>query len=352
MKLFTVGPVEMYPETLEQSVLQLPYFRTAEFSELVLRAESLLLELAGAPENARAVFLTASGTGGMEAAVMNCLGAQDKALIIDGGSFGHRFVQICERHGIPKETVKLEFGVRLTEEMLDKAYTEDMTALLVNLHETSTGQLYDIDLIHNFCVKYNLFLIVDAISCFLADPINMERFGIDVMITSSQKALALAPGISLVILSPRAIDIAQKRICNTIYFDFQDYLKNGERGQTPFTPAVGTLLTMYNRLEYIVSVGIESIQGSIRELAFDFRKKVEGLPVEIPEYPHSNALTPIYFPHKNAKQVYETLYKEYALNVTPSGGELGDLLLRVGHIGNLTTGDNDQLIHALYEILE
>ena len=352
MKLFTVGPVEMYPDTLEQSALQLPYFRTAEFSELMLRSEKLLLQLVGAPENARVVFLTASGTGGMEAAVINCLGSHDKALIIDGGSFGHRFVQICERHRIPKETVKLEFGAQLTEEMLDKAYDRDMTALLVNLHETSTGQLYDINLIHNFCEKHGLFLIVDAISSFLADPISMERYGIDVLITSSQKALALAPGISLVVLSPHAIGYTQKRICDLMYFDFQDHLKNGERGQTPFTPAVGTLLTLHRRLERIASEGLEHIQDSIRALAVDFRKKITGLPVKIPDYPLSNALTPIYFPSEIAKQVYETLYKKYALNVTPSGGALVNSLLRVGHIGNLTAEDNDRLIHALHEILE
>lgn len=352
MKLFTVGPVEMYPETLNQSALQLPYFRTAEFSELMLHSEKLLLELVGAPESARVVFLTASGTGGMEAAVINCLDSHDKTLIIDGGSFGHRFVQICERHGIPKETVKLEFGAQLTEEMLDKAYTGEMTALLVNLHETSTGQLYDIDLIHNFCEKHGLFLIVDAISSFLADSIDMKRSGVDVLITSSQKALALAPGISSVILSPRAIDYARKQICSSMYFDFQDHLKNSERGQTPFTPAVGTLLTLHSRLESIASVGIKCVQESIHALALDFRKKVANLPIKIPDYPLSNALTPIFFPSKNARQIYETLYHEYALNVTPSGGALVDSLLRVGHIGNLTAKDNDQLIRALYEILK
>lgn len=352
MKLFTVGPVEMYPETLEESARQLPYFRTAEFSEIMLHSERMLLELAGASRGSRAVFLTASGTGAMEAAVINCLDQTDFVLTVDGGSFGHRFVQICQRHGITQEILHLDFGKTLSEQMLEASYHEGMTALLVNLHETSIGQLYDIEVISAFCRKHHLLLIVDAISAFLADEILMDRFGIDILILSSQKAFALAPGISAVILSPKAIELTQQRGTELMYFDFRDYLKDGERGQTPFTPAVGILLTLHTRLEGLVAVGREQARASIREIALDFRKKVFALPIEIPAYPHSNALTPLYFPQGNAKRIYERLCRDYDITITPTGGALSDYLLRVGHIGNLTTEDNDRLIGAMKEILE
>lgn len=351
MKLFTVGPVEMYSETLEESGLQLPYFRTAEFSELMLESEKMLLELTEAPKQSRAVFLTASGTGAMEAAIINCLNDSDFVLTIDGGSFGHRFVQLCEHHKIPQEVLHLNFGDTLTGEMLESAYRDGMTALLVNLHETSIGQLYDMDLISAFCKEHDLLLIVDAISAFLADEIRMKKSGIDVLIMSSQKAFALAPGISTVVLSPRALELVEHRGTELMYFDFRDYLKNGERGQTPFTPAVGILLTLHTRLAGICADGLENVRSSIRNLAQDFRDKVAELPVEIPDFPHSNALTPIYFPAGNAKAVYETLYEKYDITVTPSGGALADYLLRVGHIGNLTTEDNDLLLQAMQEIM-
>lgn len=351
MKLFTVGPVEMYKETLEESGLQLPYFRTDEFSKVILQAEQRMLELARAPKGSRTIFLTASGTGAMEAAVINCLNETDHVLTIDGGSFGHRFAQICERAKIPQTVLHLEYGITLSRDLLDQTYVEGMTALLVNLHETSVGQLYDISMLSVFCKEHGLFLIVDAISAFLADPINMAEMGIDVLIISSQKALSLAPGISIVTLSPKAVEVAMQRGTSLVYFDFKDYLKNGERGQTPFTPAVGILLTLHQRLERISEIGLEQVQAEICHLAEDFRGKVKDLPVEIPKFPHSNALTPLYFPNGNAKEVYERLRRDYGITVNPNGGTQGDYLLRVSHIGNLTVEDNDSLVCALKAIL-
>lgn len=352
MKLFTVGPVEMYPETLEESSVQLPYFRTDEFSEIMKQSEKMLLELSDAPQGSRVVFLTASGTGAMEAAIINLLDKTDHALTVDGGSFGHRFAQMCDCHNIPQTVLHLDFGEVLTGDKLEAAYRSGMTVLLVNLHETSTGQLYDLDMLGAFCKKHGLLLIVDAISAFLADPISMERAGIDALITSSQKAFALAPGISTVTLSPRVIELLPRKGTNLMYFDFTDYLRNGERGQTPFTPAVGTLLTLNSRLKQITSDGLEQVRDAIRSLSEDFRKKVSALPINIPEYPLSNALTPLYFPDGNAMAVYKELRDRYGLTVTPNGGSLANYLLRVGHIGNVTAESIDQLVAALKELLQ
>ena len=352
MKLFTVGPVEMYPDTLSDSAKPLPYFRTPEFSEVVLECETNLLDLANAPKDSRVIFLTASGSGAMEAAIINCLTNQDTAIVVDGGSFGHRFFQICQRHSISQKVITLDFGKTLTKEMILEAYSPKVTSLIVNAHETSTGQLYDLKMLGNFCKEYGLLFIVDAISSFIADEIDMREMGIDVLIISSQKALALAPGISNVILSPNAISRVEQQTCNLMYFDFIDYLKNGERGQTPFTPAVGIILTMQNRLRTIKAAGIENTRQKIQDLAYYFRKNICGLPIQIPNYPLSNALTPLYFPNKNAQNIYQTLLKEFDITVTPNGGILSDTILRVGHIGNLTVLDIDFLIDAMHKILE
>lgn len=352
MKLFTVGPVEMYPDTLSDSAKPLPYFRTPEFSEVVLECETNLLDLANAPKGSRVIFLTASGSGAMEAAIINCLTNQDTAIVVDGGSFGHRFFQICQRHAISQKAITLDFGKTLTKEMILEAYSPAVTSLIVNAHETSTGQLYDLKMLGNFCKEYGLLFIVDAISSFIADEIDMREMGIDVLIISSQKALALAPGISNVILSPNAISRVEQQTCNLMYFDFMDYLKNGERGQTPFTPAVGIILTMQNRLRTIRAAGIENTRQKIQDLAYYFRKNICGLPIQVPNYPLSNALTPLYFPNKNAQKIYQTLLKEFDITVTPNGGILSDTVLRVGHIGNLTVSDIDFLIDAMHKILE
>ena len=118
MKLFTLGPVELHPDTLRIASEPLPYFRTEEFSQYMLKLEQALKTAAGAGKSFRALLLTMSGTGTMEAAVANLLGKKDKALVIDGGTFGHRFVELCQLYAVPHEVLKLEFGQTLTQEKL------------------------------------------------------------------------------------------------------------------------------------------------------------------------------------------------------------------------------------------
>ena len=191
MKLFTVGPVEMYPETLQVSGTQLPYFRNDEFSSIMKENEQQLLTLCGCRKG-RALFLCGSGSAAMEAVVACSFRRQDKVLILRGGSFGERFVQLCRIYGIPYDELCLQELEALRKEHLDAFFQNEYCALLVNLHETSTGQLYDIQLLSAFTKAKNMYLIVDAISSFMADPLDMDQMGIDVLILSSQKALALS----------------------------------------------------------------------------------------------------------------------------------------------------------------
>ena len=352
MKLFTVGPVEMYPETLDIAGKQLPYFRTAEFSEIMFENEKLIKKAVYAGESAKAAFLTTSGTGAMEAAVINCFTKDDRLLVINGGSFGHRFCDICERHGIPFDSVDLKFGEILTKDKLPSAGAcAHYTGLLVNIDETSTGQLYDIKMLSEYCRDNDMYFIVDAISSFGADEIKFDQLGIDVLIIGSQKALALSPGIAITVLSDRIIkERIEKITCPTIYLDLKDHLKNMERGQTPFTPAVGILLELNQRLQYIDSVGIEKVIADTKDLAEYFRNKAREAGIKIPDYPLSNAVTPILF-ESGAKHIFEVLKNERNIMITPSGGDLAEKLLRVGHIGNLKKEDYDELLRNIADLV-
>ena len=235
---------------------QVPYFRTPEFSKIMFENENLMKKFAKADENARVVFLTGSGTAAMEAAVINVFDTKDKVLIVNGGSFGQRFVKICQIHQIPYTEIKLEIGKKLTQEMLDQYDGKDYTGFLVNIHETSTGVHYDPVMISEFCKKNNMFLLVDAISSFLADEFDMEKLGVDLMLTGSQKALACPPGISVIVLSEHAVQRVYEKTPQCLYLDLKEALKNGERGQTPFTPAVGILRQIHARLLEIEKAGI------------------------------------------------------------------------------------------------
>lgn len=348
---FTVGPVQSSEKVRSIGAEQVPYFRTPEFSDLMKENEKLMKKFAKASDDSRVVFITGSGTASMEACVMNLFTSEDKVLVVNGGSFGNRFVQLCEIHDVPHEVIALEKGKTLTREELYKYDGMGFTGFLVNMHETSTGVLYDIDMISEFCKKNDIFLLVDAISAFLANPINVKEQHVGAMITGSQKALACPPGISVIVLSPEAIERIERNKVKSMYFDLQDALKNGERGQTPFTPAVAILIQINKRLKEIEAQGgVESEIKRIATLAEDFRTKIKELPFEIMSESLSNAVTPLHPTTASAYDIFTTLKDEYEIWVCPNGGDLADTLFRVGHIGYLTEADNDALIHALEDM--
>ena len=348
---FTVGPVQSSVSVKKVGGEEVPYFRTDEFSGLMLENEKMILKCAKAGSDSRAVFLTGSGTAAMEAAVMNAFSAEDKVLVVNGGSFGERFEKLCNIHGIPCTVIKLGNGRKLYPNDLEQFDGKGYTGFLVNLHETSTGVLYDISMISDFCKKNNLFLLVDAISSFMADNIAMLDYGIDMLLIGSQKALACPPGISIIVMSKYAVQRINKRKVASMYFDLKDALENGERGQTPFTPAVGILRQIHVRLkEVFENGGVESEIQRVASLALDFREKIKGLPFSIPSESLSNAVTPLHPLHTSAYNVFLILKNEYGIWVCPNGGNLKDELFRVGHIGNLNEKDNTVLVDALCDL--
>lgn len=330
---------------------QVPYFRTSEFSNLMFENEQLMLKFSKAPEGSKVVFMTNSSTGSMEAVVMNCFAATDKVLIIDGGSFGHRFVQLCEIHDVPHDIIHLNHGQKLTKEKLYEYDAKGYTGLLVNIDETSTGVLYDSEMIGEFCKKNDIFYVCDCVSSFLADPFDMAHCGADVMITGSQKVLACPPGVSMIVLAPRAI----KRVCNvkvkSMYFDLANALKNMERGQTPFTPAVGILRQINTRLREIETAGGADVEiARIAAQAKDFRKKISELPFEFVSESPANGVTPIHPVNADAYEIFIELKDNYGIWICPNGGDMKNSIFRVGHIGHLNHDDNTTLVNALKDM--
>ena len=348
---FTVGPVQSSDAVRAIGSEQVPYFRTSDFSELMFENERLVKKFAHASKESKAVFITGSGSAGMETAIMNTLATTDKAIIVNGGSFGHRFVELCELHEIPYSEIKLEPGKALNEKHLKDFEGKGYTAFIVNKHETSTGVHYDMQLISEFCKRNNLFLIVDCISTFLADPFDMEALGADVMIAGSQKALACPPGISIVVLSPNALKRVDQIKCKCQYLDLKIALKNAERGQTPWTPAVSILRQINERLKEIdFNGGVDAEIARTASLANYFREQIKGLPFEIVSESLSNAVTPLHPTTASAYDIFIKIKDEYGMWICPNGGDMKDTIFRVGHIGALTFADYDKLVNAFKDL--
>lgn len=350
---FTVGPVQSSDAVRAVGAEQVPYFRTAEFSEMMLENERLMKAFAHATANSRVAFLTSSGSGGMETAVMNTLTKKDKALVINGGSFGERFVELLTLHEIPFEEIKLSHGKALKPEHLAPYEGKGYTAFLLQKHETSTGVHYDINLVSDFCKRNGCFLIVDTISTFLCDPFDMAELDAGVMITGSQKALACPPGIAVLVLAPSALQRIEHTKCCCQYFDLKLALKNQERGQTPWTPAVGVLRQINVRLKEIDAAGgAEAEIERTAKLAQYFRDKLNEhhLPFEIISESLSNAVTPLHPTTQSAYEIFLKLKDEYGMWICPNGGDMKDSVFRVGHIGCLTETDYNKLIEAFIDM--
>ena len=348
---FTVGPVMCSDEVLAVGSEQVPYFRTPEFSSLMLENEKMMLEFFKAPCDSKAVFMTNSSTGSMEAVVMNCFSSTDKVLVIDGGSFGHRFVELCEIHEIPHVVLKLNHGQKLTWELLYQYDNKKITGLLVNVDETSTGVLYDTEMIGEFCRKHDIFYVCDCVSSFLADPFDMACCGADIVITGSQKVLACPPGISIIVLSPKAVKRVTNRKVRSMYFNLAAAMKDMERGQTPFTPAVGILRQINARLKEIQAAGGADAEiARVAMQAADFREKIKDLPFELVSESPANGVTSIHPLGVDAYSIFEILKDEYSIWICPNGGDMRSTVFRVGHIGHLTHEDNTTLVEAFKDL--
>ena len=210
--------------------------------------------------------------------------------------------------------------------MEKKVASERPEIFLCQHHETSTGQLFDLEKISVLCKKYNVSLVVDAISSFLADPLNMAELGIDICITSSQKGLNIAPGLSFVILSDKLSSVSFN--ANGYYFDFEENLNNLQRGQTPYSPATTLFLQLHERLKRDVACGVDAIISTVRGRALYFRGLCKKYGWEVPAETPSNCITG-FFVKRNGDILFEKMM-EKGIYIMP-GGTPG--YFRVSHLG-------------------
>ncbi len=351
IRLFTPGPVTMSARTLAIGASQLPYNRTEQFSQITFEIIKDLKYIFGTQEDM--VIFAASGTGAMEAVFFNFLDQSDKVLIVNGGTFGQRWVDLCIQHEIPYEQISLDPGQPISLEDLERTLsTQEYSTLLINAHETSTGIIYDTKAIGELTQKYGVFFVVDAISTICADIFMMDEWHVDVSLLSSQKALALPPGLSFLALNKKARLRLETKTCQSYYFDIKAYLANQSRGQMPFTPVIGHFMMLQERLKDIKLRGIDFFVSRHSKLAEFFRKGLQGLPLSFLPNSPSNALTAISCPTDiDAFDLVKRLAAGFNCFVAPNGGDLKHRVFRVSHLGEQNKTDIDFLINALKDTL-
>ncbi len=341
-----VFPGDLDKEIAAVGSQPIPYMRTEEFSKINLESERILLDLIHC-QGGRTIIYTGSGTGAMSAVVENYVSTKGKALVINGGSFGRRWVSLCEYYGVPVVDFKVPFAKDIDYDELERTVeAESPEVFLCQHHETSTGQIFNLEKISGICHRHNVSLVVDVISSFLAEELDMDALGIDICVTSTQKGLNIPPGLSILFISKRleGYEYAHRGY----YWDFEDNLCNLKRGQTPFSPATLIYLQLNARLRQIQEQGGEAFNISeVRHRAEVFREECRKYGWTMPAENPSNAITAIQTKDTAERRIFRGLIERYETFIMP--GSLPGFY-RISHMGLQTDEELRTLAERIHLI--
>ena len=351
--LFVLGPTEIEEDILKIGSNPQVYMRTSDFS---LRLEKMFKNLQYLFQTKNpVVFFACSGTGAMEGALTNVLSKNDKMLYVDGGSFGHRWGDIAQKHDVDAIRLEVPFGSSVNPEEIKKQLDKnpDIKAVFTTYDETSSGAKTDIKAIGAIVKNYpNTIFIVDAVSALVTEELRTDEWNIDVVISSSQKALALPPGLGFMSISDKALEFAKKANLRSFYFDIFDYIANWKRNQTPFTPAVGILFQLERRLEKIKEEGLENIQKRYFEVTKYLRERLKEVNFHPLAKNPVNCVTGIFTAPYDASEIVRIMREKYNVEIAPSGGEMKTKLIRIGNFGAIGKEEVDYMIKYLKLTLE
>lgn len=341
----------VFPGNIDESIMSIGaqpflYMRTDAFSVINKESEQMLLNLIHCT-GGRTIIYTGSGTGAMSAVVENYCTTKKKAFVIDGGSFGHRWFQLCEYYDVPVVDYTVPFAKDIDYSDLErKVAAEQPDVFLCQHHETSTGQLFDLKEISRICHKYKVSLVVDVISSFLAEDLSMDELDIDICVTSTQKGLNIPPGLSVLFFSKNLDNYKFNH--KGYYWDFDDNFSNLQRGQTPFSPATILYLQLHARLKQLVSEGGEQKNiEAVRHRAKHFRSLCKKYGWIVPAENPSVAVTGFQTKDTADRKVFKGLMEKYDTYIMP-GSVPG--FYRVSHMGLQTDEELNELAARIHEL--
>ena len=347
--LLTPGPTQVPPEVLLRMAQPIMHHRTPEFSQIFAEVQAGLQWLFQTSQDV--LILAASGTGGMEAAVMNTCSAGDSVLVVNGGKFGERWLKICEAAGVHRVELKVEWGQAVQVHAVAQALTAhpEVRAVLVQASETSTTVLHPIQEIAALTHETDTLLIVDGITAVGAAEIPMDSWDIDVLITGSQKALMLPPGLAFVALSPKAWERVEQAGLPRFYFDLRRERKEQHKHTTAYTPAVSLIFGLHEVLRMLQDEGLAQVQARHAHLARATRCAAQalGLGLFAPDDP-SPAATGIWLPQGiDGSHLLTAMRDQMGIDIAGGQDQVKGKIVRISHIGYAGPFDVITAISAL-----
>jgi len=345
--LFLPGPMQVPEHVL--AAAQRPMFshRSPEMLDLLSKLEMRSRPLFGTKEDV--LFLAASGTGAMECAVCNLTSPGDEIVVVVGGSFAARWVQIAEAYGLTVHQVDVDWRRGATLSEIERALSQWPKAQVVfhTWSESSTGVLNDMPEIGKLVRSQNKILVADAVSGLAVSPMSMDDWNIDAVIVGSQKGLMLPPGLGLVAINPRAWEKSKSSKMPRFYWDWKKY-----KGAVPFTPAVTLLFQLDASLEYIHSEGLEQIFARRARVAERIRDLVRRSGMEVYALKPGNGITGVIPPQGfDMGALRRRLDNDFGIQIAGGLGKVKDTIFRIGHVGHITDEELDYFIGSFERCL-
>lgn len=349
MNLRIPGPVPLPPNVLQALCRPMINHRGPEFAA-ILREVTANLKTVFQTQNDVLIF-TASGTGGLEAAVANTLSPGDRVVAASIGFFGERFAEIAQRFGAQVTLLQFPYGQPADPEAVRRELQKGgYRALLVTHNDTSTGITNDLAALSAVAREADVLLLVDGVSSVGATPLPTDAWGCDVVVTASQKALMAPPGLAMVSVSPRAWAAHQQARMPRYYFDFTLAKKYLEIGQTPATPAVSVFFALQESLRLILAEGLENWIARHARIAARTRAGIKALGLRLfgDERYASNAVTAVEAPPGlDVGQLLKVLREEFNIVLAGGQGSLAGKIFRIGHLGLVREEEIDAVLAAL-----
>lgn len=345
----TPGPSPVPARVREALSREIIHHRTDEFRQIIKEVN----------EGLKYIFCTSnpvitfasSGTGAMEAAVSNFFSFKDKVVVISGGKFGQRWKEIGVNFGLEVIEIKIPWGSSPSLQQIEEIIREhkDIKGLFTTLCETSTGTVYDIKSLKEIIARRDILFVVDAISGLGQDELLTDEWGIDVVVSGSQKGFMLPPGLAFISISQKAQSFLKESNLPKYYFSLEKYLKSYEKNDTPYTPSVSLIVALREAISLIKEEGIQKRWQRFKKLSLATQEAALKLGLKIFSQRPSSSITAINSPEGiPSTSIVKKLRKEYGVSIAAGQDAYKDKIFRIAHMGWI----NEQDLIMCFSLLE
>ncbi len=352
-RLLTPGPTPLYPPALHAMMASDIHHRTEDFRKVYRSCLADLKEVMGTSNDV--LMFAASGTGAMDATVSNLFSKGDRVIVCSAGKFGERWAEIAKAYGLDANVLSVPYGQVVAPAQVEAALAKDpsIKGVFVQASETSTGAAHDVQAMGRAVSKTGAVFVVDAITGLGTMPLDIDGWGIDILIGGSQKAFMVPPGLTFLSISPKAWKFADSATLPHYYFNLKKEKKSGEAGESSWTPATSLVLALGEALRYIKQMGMAKLVENAQMLAHATRTAVVRMGLELfsPGSPGSSATAVKAPPGMDSGVIVKEFRNRFGAVIANGQGSMKGQIFRIAHLGYFDFADLFAVIAELEIIL-